>query len=314
VSALQHLPVLLEEVLAVLNVQGDGIYVDATYGRGGHAAAILDRLGARGRLLAIDRDPEAVAAAQKRFGGDVRFSIIRGRFSMLKQYVAHSDWIGRVDGIVLDLGVSSPQLDDPARGFSFQKSGPLDMRMDPEAGMSAAQWLSTAKEAEIAAVLRTLGEERFAKRIANMIVSQRSVQPIETTAYLAEIIAGAVPTREPGKDPATRSFQAIRMHLNQELTELETTLPQCLDVLAPGGRLSVISFHSLEDRLVKRFMRTEAKGDPFPSDLPVRQASLSPRLRLLGKAARASAAEIRQNPRARSAVLRAAERIAPAHG
>jgi 16S rRNA (cytosine1402-N4)-methyltransferase len=314
VSELQHLPVLLEEVLAVLNVQDDGIYVDATYGRGGHAAAILDRLSARGRLLAIDRDPEAVAAAQKRFGGDVRFSIMRGRFSMLKQYIAHSGWTGRVNGIVLDLGVSSPQLEDPARGFSFQRSGPLDMRMDPEVGTPAARWINTAEEAEIASVLRTLGEERFAKRVAKMIVSQRSVQPIETTARLAEIVAAAVPTREPGKDPATRSFQAIRMHVNQELTELETTLPQCLDVLAPGGRLAVVSFHSLEDRLVKRFMRNEAKGDPFPSDLPVLHATLAPRLRLRGKAMRASAAEIRQNPRARSAVLRAAERIAPAHG
>ena len=313
-SELQHLPVLLEEVLAVLNIQSDGIYVDATYGRGGHAAAILDRLSARGRLLAIDRDPEAVAAAQKKFGGDARFSMTRGRFSMLKQYVAHSGWTGRVNGIVLDLGVSSPQLDDPTRGFSFQKPGPLDMRMDPEAGLSAAQWINTAEEAEVALVLRTLGEERFAKRIAKAVISERAVQPIETTARLAAIIAAAVPTREPGKDPATRSFQAIRMHVNQELAELEATLPQCLDVLAPGGRLAVISFHSLEDRLVKRFMRNEAKGDPFPSDLPVRHALLTPRLRLLGKAARASAAEIGRNPRARSAVLRAAERIAPIHG
>jgi len=226
----------------------------------------------------------------------------------------HSGWVGRVNGIVLDLGVSSPQLDDPARGFSFQKPGPLDMRMDPEVGISAAQWINSAEEAEIAAVLRTLGEERFAKRIAKMIINQRAVQPITTTAKLAEIIAAAVPTREPGKDPATRSFQAIRMHVNRELAELEMTLPQCLDVLAPDGCFAVISFHSLEDRLVKRFMHKEAKGDPFPADLPVRHSMLTPRLRLRGKAMRASAAEIKQNPRARSAVLRAAERIAPAHG
>ncbi len=300
--------------MAALKVQSDGIYIDATYGRGGHAAAILDRLSVRGHLLAIDRDPQAVAAAQKRFGGDARFSIMRGRFSMLKQYVMHSGWVGRVNGIVLDLGVSSPQLDDPARGFSFQKPGPLDMRMDPEVGISAAQWINSAEEAEIAAVLRTLGEERFAKRIAKMIINQRAVQPITTTAKLSEIIAAAVPTREPGKDPATRSFQAIRMHVNRELAELEMTLPQCLDVLAPDGCFAVISFHSLEDRLVKRFMHKEAKGDPFPADLPVRHSMLTPRLRLRGKAMRASAAEIKQNPRARSAVLRAAERIAPAHG
>ncbi len=233
---------------------------------------------------------------------------------MLKQYVARYGWMGRVNGIVLDLGVSSPQLDDPARGFSFQKPGSLDMRMDPEIGISAAQWINAADEAEIASVLRTLGEERFAKRIAKMITRQRAAQPIKTTDQLAAIIAAAVPTREVGKDPATRSFQAIRMHLNQELGELEAILPQCIEALAPGGRLAVISFHSLEDRLVKRFMRREAKGDPFPSDLPVPQALLVPRLRLLAKAVRASAAEIGQNPRARSAVLRAAERIAPAHG
>jgi 16S rRNA (cytosine1402-N4)-methyltransferase len=300
--------------VAVLNVQSDGIYIDATYGRGGHAAAILHRLGAGGHLLAIDRDPQAVAAAQKRFGGDPRFAITRGRFSMLKHYVAQANWTGRVNGIVLDLGVSSPQLDDPARGFSFQRPGPLDMRMDPDDGVAAAAWINTADEAEISSVLRTLGEERFAKRIAKMIVNQRAIAPLQTTATLAQIIADAVPTREPGKDPATRSFQAIRMHLNQELAELEAALPQCVDVLAHGGRLAVISFHSLEDRLVKRVMREQAKGDPFPSDLPVRHAMLTPRLRLLGKAMRAGAAEIRQNPRARSAVLRAAERITEAHG
>lgn len=311
VDELQHLPVLLEEVTAALNIREDGIYVDATYGRGGHAAAVLQRLGPEGRLLAIDRDPQAVTAARQRFRDDARFTIVKGRFSMLGQSIAHAGWTGKVQGIVLDLGVSSPQLADAARGFSFQQDGPLDMRMDPTAGDSAAQWLNSAGAAEIENVLRTLGEERFARRVAAAVLRERAATPITTTGRLAGIIAAAVPTREPGKDPATRSFQAIRMHINHELQELQAALPQALDALASGGRLAVISFHSLEDRIVKNFMRDEAKGDPFPPKLPVPSVRLSPRLRRLGKAQRPGAAERARNPRSRSAVLRVAERVTP---
>lgn len=309
VDELQHLPVLLEEVTAALNIREDGMYVDATYGRGGHAAAILKRLGPQGRLLALDRDPQAVAAARRRFPDDARFTVVQGRFGLFGQAIAQAGWAGKVQGILLDIGVSSPQLEDRTRGFSFKHDGPLDMRMDPTTGDSAAQWLNSADASAIEQVLRTLGEERFARRIAGAIVRERAAAPITTTGRLAQIIAAAVPTREPGKDPATRSFQAIRMQVNQELEELQAALPQALDALAPGGRLAVISFHSLEDRIVKNFMRDEARGDPFPTKLPILSARLTPRLRRLGKAQRPSAAEVARNPRARSAVLRVAERV-----
>lgn len=302
-----HHPVLLQEVLEALAVRADGIYVDATFGRGGHAAAILERLGPEGRLYAMDRDPEAIVAAQ-RFERDQRFHITRGSFAMLGAMAQAAGIEGRVSGVLLDLGVSSPQLDDPRRGFSFLGDGPLDMRMDPEQGMSAADWLGQASEQEIVRVLKVYGEERFARRIARAILAARQQAPIARTGRLAEIIAAAVPKREPGRHPATRSFQAIRIHVNRELEELETVLPQAVDLLAPGGRLAVISFHSLEDRLVKRFMRRECKGEELPLDLPVTGTSQG-RLRLVGKARHAGEAEVQANPRARSAVLRTAERL-----
>lgn len=302
-----HHPVLLQEALEALAVREDGIYVDATFGRGGHAAAILERLGPQGALYAMDRDPEAIAAAE-RFVGDHRFHITRGSFAMLGAMAQAAGIDGRVSGVLLDLGVSSPQLDDARRGFSFHGDGPLDMRMDPDQGESAADWLSHAGEQEIVRVLKEYGEERFARRIARAILAARQETPITRTGRLAEIISAAVPKREPGKHPATRSFQAIRIHINRELEELETVLPQAVDLLAPGGRLAVISFHSLEDRLVKRFMRRECKGEELPLDLPV-TGTAQGRLRLVGKARTAGEAELRDNPRARSAVLRVAERL-----
>lgn len=302
---------LVDEVVAGLAIRADGIYVDATFGRGGHAAAILNKLGPSGRLLALDRDTEAIRTAQARFGHDQRFACQKGRFSMLGRYI--EDWGVRaqVNGIVLDLGVSSPQLDDPARGFSFRHAGPLDMRMDPQAPLTAADWINEAELDELMQVLFKLGEEKFSRRVAQAIVRERELEPITTTERLAAIIAGAVPTREPGKDPATRSFQAIRMHINDELGELAQALPQTLDALAPGGRLAVISFHSLEDRIVKNFIRDSARGDDFPPDLPVLHSALRPKLKPIGKAQHASATETARNPRARSAVLRVAERLAP---
>ena len=306
-GAAGHAPVLLDAALEALAVRPDGFYVDATFGRGGHSAAILARLGERGKLLAIDRDPQAVAAARAQHGPDPRFDVVHAPFSRLTETLGRA---GRqADGVLLDLGVSSPQLDEPARGFSFLRDGPLDMRMDPESGASAAEWLGQASEREIAMVISRLGEDRYARRIARAIVAARSVAPIDTTGRLAAVIAEAVPTREPGKHPATRSFQALRMHVNRELDELGQVLPQAVDALAPGGRLVVISFHSLEDRLVKRFMRRAAQDDPAWAGLPVVPAHARARLRLLGKPVFPDRAEVGRNPRARSAVLRAAERM-----
>jgi 16S rRNA (cytosine1402-N4)-methyltransferase len=305
-----HRPVLLKEVLDGLAVRPDGIYLDGTFGRGGHAAAILERLGPEGRLYAMDKDPEAVRAALDRFGQDARFHIQRGTFAMLGHLAQEQGVAGRISGVLLDLGVSSPQLDDPGRGFSFLKDGPLDMRMDPEQGLSAAQWLAQAGETEIVRVLQEYGEERFARRIAQAVVRERVERPITTTQRLAELIAAAVPTRERHKNPATRSFQALRIQVNQELQDLEAALEQIIDVLAPAGRLAVISFHSLEDRMVKRFMRRESRGEELPLGLPVTGGPKPGRLRLLGKAIRAGADEVAANPRARSAVLRLAERAA----
>ncbi|HEB99653.1 MAG TPA: 16S rRNA (cytosine(1402)-N(4))-methyltransferase RsmH [Thiotrichales bacterium] len=309
-AALDHRPVLLDETLDALAVRPEGIYVDGTFGRGGHAAAILDRLDERGRLYAMDKDPEAVAAARAAFGEDERFHIEWGSFAMLERMAEREGIAGRVNGVLFDLGVSSPQLDDPARGFSFQADGPLDMRMNPESGQSAAEWLAGAAEREIADVLWRYGEERHARRIARAIVVARKEQPIRTTGRLAGIIAGAVPGRERRKHPATRSFQAIRIHVNRELEDLEQGLAQAVEVLAPGGRLAVISFHSLEDRLVKRFMRRESRGEEPPPGLPVRGEPARGRLRVLGKPHRPGEAEVEANPRARSAVLRVAEKAA----
>ncbi len=303
-----HRPVLLDEVVAALGIRPDGVYVDATFGRGGHTQAIMERLGAQGRLIAIDKDPQAVQTAQARWGNDSRFVVQQGAFAMLEQWVVAQGVAGKVSGVLLDLGVSSPQLDDSARGFSFLRDGPLDMRMDPTQGESAAAWLARATERDIADVLHHYGEERHAKRIARAIVSARQESPIDTTGQLAKIVATAHPAWEVDKHPATRAFQAIRIYINGELEELEAALPQALRVLMPGGRLAVISFHSLEDRLVKRFMRDAARGGDFPPGLPVTADAFHPQLRVMGKAQRASAAELAANPRARSAVLRVAEK------
>lgn len=306
----EHTPVLLDEVLAGLGVQADGRYCDATFGRGGHTAAILGALGPSGRVIAIDRDPEAVQAGRRRFAGETRLTLVKGSFGQLEERVRAAGFDGELDGVLLDLGVSSPQLDEARRGFSFMQDGPLDMRMDYESGQSAAQWLARAGEREIADVIHGSGEERYARRIARAIVAARSAAPIERTGQLAQLVANAVPTREPGKHPATRTFQAIRMHVNGELGALEAALPQAVRLLAAGGRLCVISFHSLEDRLVKRFMRREQAGDPVYAGLPAIPAHARPRLRRVGPAIRAGVAEVERNPRARSATLRVAERLA----
>ena len=304
-----HQPVLLAEVLEGLDIQPNGVYVDGTFGRGGHAGAILDELGPQGKLLAMDKDPEAVHSAETQYGNDPRFEIAHGAFTMLGHLVAERNLRGRINGLLLDLGVSSPQLDDPARGFSFSDDGPLDMRMDPGAGIPASAWLAEASETAISDVLKTFGEERFARRIARRIVQARTQQPLETTRQLADLVAAAVPVREKNKHPATRSFQAIRIYINRELEELESVLEQVPDMLAAKGRLAVISFHSLEDRIVKRFIRREYRGEQPPVDLPLPNVEHRPRLRPVGKAQRAGMAETATNPRARSAVLRIAERL-----
>jgi len=306
----EHTPVLLDEVLAGLSVRRDGRYCDATFGRGGHTAAILGALGPAGRLVAIDRDPEAIRSGRQRFAAEARLTLVQGSFGPLEERVRAAGMAGELDGVLLDLGVSSPQLDEAVRGFSFMQDGPLDMRMDNESGQSAAQWLAKAGEREIADVIRGLGEERFARRIARAIVAARETAPITRTAELAALVAGAVPTREPGKHPATRTFQAIRIHVNGELDALESALPQAVRLLAPGGRLCVVSFHSLEDRIVKRFIRREEQGDPVYAGLPDVPAHARPRLRRVGGAIMAGEPEVRANPRARSAVLRVAERLA----
>lgn len=308
-AAFAHRPVLLEEAVAALALQPQGVYVDGTFGRGGHARAMLARLGPRARLIAIDRDPAAVAAA--RALGDPRVHVVHAQ---MRKLAAALDAAGvqRADGMLFDLGVSSPQLDDPARGFSFRVDGPLDMRMDPSCGESAAQWLATAAEPEIREVIRDYGEERFAKQIAAAIVAARASEPIRTTRQLADLVGSAVRTREPGQDPATRTFQALRIFVNRELEEVSLMLPQAVERLATGGRLAVISFHSLEDRVVKRFFAGAARPT-LPPDLPIRASEMpAPQLRLIGRARRPSAAELAENPRARSAQLRVAERTAAA--
>jgi 16S rRNA (cytosine1402-N4)-methyltransferase len=305
---------LLQEAVDALAVKANGVYVDCTFGRGGHSKEILRRLGAHGRLAALDRDPHAVAAAAQIT--DARFTASHASFAQLAHVMA-AHGIERADGILMDLGVSSPQLEEAARGFSFRMDGPLDMRMDTTRGITAGEWLASASESHIGEVIRNYGEERFAKSIARAIVAARSRGAVDTTRQLAQIVAQAVRTREPGQDPATRTFQAIRIFINQELEELSLGLAQCLAALRAGGRLVVISFHSLEDRIVKRFMREHAQPAPVPRGLAVREADRAPpALRLIGKAQRASAAEIAENPRARSAVLRVAERLAypPAAG
>ena len=304
-----HQPVLLQEALEGLHIYPGGIYIDGTYGRGGHSAAILGALGTKGRLLALDKDPAAVAAAKDRFQADERFTIEQLSFASLKQLTDKLDLTARINGILLDLGVSSPQLEDAKRGFSFLKEGPLDMRMDPTRGPSAAEWLADAEEREIARVLKTFGEERYARRIAKAIVYSRSDKPIVTTRQLAELIVQAVPKRDTNKHPATRTFQAIRIAINCELDELQAVLQQSLTVLANGGRLVVISFHSLEDRIVKRFIQTHSRRATVPRGLPVLGELTAGTLRFIGRKMRASEDEYRRNPRARSAILRTAERL-----
>ena len=308
-----HQPVLLEEVIEVLAVRPDGWYVDATFGRGGHTQGILGRLGPAGRILALDRDPEAIDAGCRRFATDPRVAVKKGRFSMLREHLDASGWLTGADGILLDLGVSSPQIDDPVRGFSFQQDGPLDMRMSPDEGDTAADWLAGAAESEIEAVLRDLGEERFARRIARGLVAARSGGRIERTSQLVAVIQRCVPRHDPHKHPATRTFQALRLVVNQELDELRRALPQCVAALKPAGRLAVISFHSLEDRIVKQFIRSQEGRAPAVSRYapPLLEAMTPQRtLRGLGRSLTASPEEQARNPRARSARLRAAERVA----
>lgn len=308
-EACAHQPVLLGEVIAGLAIRADGTYVDCTYGRGGHALEILRRLDERGRLVAMDRDPMAIAAAQVLAANDARVSVRPCRFDALEEVIRDLDLGGRVQGALFDLGVSSPQLDQPERGFSFQRKGPLDLRMDPGSGMTAAQWIARAGEAEIAECLRRYGEERYARRIARAIVEARRQRPIETTSELAGIAARAHPAWQRGEHPATRTFQAIRILVNDELNQLKAGLAQAVRVLAAGGRLLVISFHSLEDRIVKQFMRRES-GRAGEHRHALAAPPAVPRLRLLGKAIKPGEAEIRANPRARSARLRVAERLA----
>ena len=299
-----HLPVLFAQVIDGLRVVPDGRYLDGTFGRGGHARGVLERLGPGGRLLLMDKDPEAIAEAERSFGGDARVSIRRGSFAALASWDQARD----LDGLLFDLGVSSPQLDVAERGFSFGKDGPLDMRMDPDSGESAAQWLARADEAEIAGVLWTYGEEKQSRRIARAIVAQRAKQPIERTAQLADLIGSVVPRGKDKSNPATRSFQAIRIHINRELADLEAGLDAALAALKPGGRLAVISFHSLEDRIVKQFVARHAKAPPANRRLPAVQAFV-PTLAAIGGAIRAEDDELAANPRARSAVLRVAEKL-----
>ncbi len=306
-EGLPHETVLLHEAVEALQLKPDGIYVDGTFGRGGHSRLILQQLDAAGRLIALDKDPAAVAAGQ--VISDLRFSMVHSSYAYLTE-VLRQRAIEKVDGVLLDLGMSSPQLDDKQRGFSFRFDAPLDMRMDTSSGQTAAEWLATVDESLLKEVIYDYGEERFAAQIARALVAARQEQPVTTTRRLSEIVAQAVRTREPGKNPATRTFQAIRIYINQELEELARVLPQCVDCLKPGGRIVAISFHSLEDRMVKRFFRDMAQGDKLPHKLPIRAAEIPRgRLRLIGRALRATPQEVAINPRARSAVMRVAERV-----
>ena len=306
----QHKSVLFEESIDALNIVSDGIYIDGTLGRGGHSAEILKRLGPKGHLYAFDKDPEAIKHGEELFADESRFTLVHSSFENLINQADAWGIKGKVNGILLDLGVSSPQLDDAKRGFSFMRNGPLDMRMDFSQGMSAADWVAREKASEIAKVLKEYGEERYAKRIANAIVKARDEAPIETTEQLADIVAKAHPAWEKHKHPATRSFQAIRIHINEELTDLSKCLNQMLEVLAPKGRMAIISFHSLEDRIVKQFIKKQSKGDDFPVDLPVTASQLNQKLKPVGKMMKPTDKEIDENVRARSARLRVAELIA----
>lgn len=305
----QHQSVLLKEAVDALVTRRDGMYVDGTFGRGGHAREILDRLSPGGKLLVIDKDPEAINVARGMQAADARLWVCQGSFAQMRELAAQHCGVDAATGVLLDLGVSSPQLDDAARGFSFIKDGPLDMRMNPEAGRSAAQWLATADEEEIANVIYEYGEEKFSRRMARAIVAARQVQPITHTVQLADIIKQANPAWEKHKHPATRAFQGIRIFINEELEDVRKALDAMLELLEVGGRMVVISFHSLEDRLVKQFMQKQVKGDDFPPGLPVTNDMLNPRLKLVGKAVKGSDTAFADNIRARSAVMRVAEKI-----
>ena len=306
-----HQPVMLTEAVDALAIRADGIYIDGTFGRGGHSALILSRLGESGKLIAFDQDPEAIAAAHSRFADDERFEIVHENFSSMAEVIKAKGLLGKIDGVLLDIGVSSPQFDDAERGFSFSQSGPLDMRMNPEQGESAAEWLSKAEAKDIARVLKIYGEEKFAKKIAFAIVDQREEASIETTMQLARLIEDAVPKKfqDKHKHPATRSFQAIRIYINRELEVLQETLEQVNDLLVVGGRLSVISFHSLEDRITKRFIKKMTSEPPALHDLPIKNDDIIKPMKKIGKAIKAGKEELTINPRARSAVLRVAERL-----
>jgi 16S rRNA (cytosine1402-N4)-methyltransferase len=303
---LPHVTVLLDEAVAALEIKLDGVYVDGTFGRGGHSARILEQLGTSGKLIAMDKDLAAVAVGKQ--WRDARFQIVHRSYAQLAAVLREQD-VKQVDGILLDLGVSSPQLDEAARGFSFRFDAPLDMRMDVSSGVTAAQWLATVDEKLLGEVIRDYGEERFAKQIARTIVAARAIEPIRTTGQLVKLVSQAVRTREAGQNPATRTFQAIRIYINQELEELARVLPECVTHLKSGGRLVVISFHSLEDRVVKHYLRDLSEGDKLPRTVPIRAREIPHgKLNLIGKAIRVSEAERQTNPRARSAVMRIAER------
>jgi len=314
-SSPEHITVLLHEAVNGLALKENGIYIDGTFGRGGHSRLILSKLSPNGRLIGVDRDPRAIAEAKKI--QDSRFHIEHNSFSHIPEICEKLNLVGKIDGILLDLGVSSPQLDEAERGFSFMKDGPLDMRMDTTQGLSAAEWLKQVSVEDLTWVLKTFGEERFAKRIATAIVdynksaAKNGTEFLSRTSQLAELISQAVPFKDKHKHPATRSFQAIRIFINAELDELESVLNSALDMLAPEGRLSIISFHSLEDRMVKHFMKKQSKGEDIPKGLPLREDQIqrNQKLKLIGKAIQPSEAEIQANPRSRSAVLRVAERI-----
>jgi len=310
-SPYNHVTVLLDEAVAALAVRPDGRYLDGTFGRGGHSRLLLRQLGPDGCLLGFDKDPLAIATGQALAAEDGRFVVVQRSFAELGAEVAQRGWTGTLSGVLLDLGVSSPQLDDPERGFSFLNDGPLDMRMDPARGVSAAEWIATAAEDDIARVFKEYGEERFAKRMARAVVQRRAERPFERTGDLAQVLTVANPAWEKGKNPATRAFQGLRIFINNELGDLETGLAAALDALEVGGRLVVISFHSLEDRIVKQFMRRHAKGeaDTLPRDLPIIPEKFVPRLKLLGKPQYATAEEVKANPRSRSAVMRVAEKL-----
>ena len=306
----EHTTVLLQEAVEALVTDPDGFYVDGTFGRGGHTAELLARLSGRGRVLAIDKDPQAIASGEERFAQDDRLGFFHGSFAELQNVAAQMEKAGEISGVLLDLGVSSPQLDQADRGFSFMRDGPLDMRMDTSRGLSAAEWIASADEQEIARVIKEYGEERFARRMASAVIRERAINPITGTVQLAKILAAAHPAWERGRHPATKAFQGIRIFINRELDDLEDLLAQVIDTLKVGGRLVIISFHSLEDRRVKRFIRDQEQGIKLPKNLPVRDVDRGVRLVKVGKAIKPAVSEVDGNVRSRSAVMRIAERVA----